>query len=501
LAAAPLALAVGSRSAGAAAPSTDAVVLVSGITTTTPFTTPPAVCKGTYPRGSTWSYDGAGFAAAGYPVYTAPVNFGSGPVAPDPPNFSGCPAQLPASMTINSRGDIYTDARALASFIAYLHSRFGVNTVPFVSHSYGGLWTRGAMMLASVYFPAVRVRSMTTLGTPHLGSFMADIGEGVDPSLCGSDLTCQLIARLLIAFRETYYEPAMSQVTAAAVSQWNRRQGTSLRNVPVTAIGGNAISLSGESNPYVSPNDLLVGIKSGQAVGLQASGTIPDLSCFPAFPDVHSNTFLPFVPSVKHSLLSDPAVVSDVEQTLAGNPPATTCPDPPFRAPARGTPLPPGRDGVTVPLRAALPATSAGQAVQSGADTAVIIQSGTRVTCAGRPLASIPFVNSTRLRVIPQPRCSGALHTPRHHGMLVVGDTAVSVTLRVEGGRIHIRLNGSNDYRHLTVARKRGHRFSVQSLDSRHTLRVSSTVRTVTMRLTLRTRRDRASVAVVTLYV
>ncbi|MFX8723734.1 hypothetical protein ABTM71_19915, partial [Acinetobacter baumannii] len=71
-------------------------------------------------------------------------------------------------MTINSRGDIYANARALASFIAYLHAHDGVRTIRIVAHSYGGLWSRGALRLAAQTFPEVTVESLTTLGTPHL---------------------------------------------------------------------------------------------------------------------------------------------------------------------------------------------------------------------------------------------------------------------------------------------------------------------------------------------
>lgn len=211
-----IALAIASPAAAATGP--DAVVLVSGLTTTTPFTTPASQCLGTDPRGATWSFDGAQYALAGYGVYTAPVNDGAGPVTPHPPLFSDCPAALPASMTLNSRGDINADARALASFIAYLHSADRVSTVRIVAHSYGGLWTRGALRLASRSFPAVRVLSITTLGTPDLGSYLADIGESVDPVLCGRDVACRIVARLLVAFRERSFEPALSQVTAVSVA-------------------------------------------------------------------------------------------------------------------------------------------------------------------------------------------------------------------------------------------------------------------------------------------
>ncbi len=381
------------------------------MTTTTPFTTPSAQCGGTFPRGETWSFDGGQFALAGYQVYTAPVNDGSGPVTPDQLLFSDCPTALPASMTINSRGDIYADARALASFIAYLHSKYGVSTVRIVAHSYGGLWTRGALRLTSTYFPAVRLLSVTTLGTPNLGSYLADIGESIDPALCGSDLACRALAYLLVAYREQVLEPALSQVTAASVAQWNAGQGTSLDGIPVTAVGGDAISIPGLSNPYISPDDVLVGIASAQAVGLDKAGVIPNLSCFPAVPDVHSNTFLRFFPHVAHSLLSDPTVVTDVEQTLVGNaPPPDSCPDPSFAPSLTSTGLVSGpRSGeLTVPLRvaAALPGARGPRLPAPVSGDAIIVASGTSVSCGVRQLTSVPFLSSTRLRVVLQPSSS-----------------------------------------------------------------------------------------------
>jgi triacylglycerol lipase len=493
-------LALGSPAA--AATGTDAVVLVSGFTTTTPFTTPQAQCRGTYPRGATWTYDGGRSAAAGYNVYTAPVTDGAGPVTPDPPLFSNCPAQLPESMTINSRGDIYANAQALASFIAYLHSKYGVSSVRIVAHSYGGLWTRGALRLASESFPAVHVLSITTLGTPHLGSFLADVGEGIDPALCGSDLTCKLIVDLLVAYREEKFEPALSQVTAASLAQWNAGQGQSLNGIPLTAIAGNAITFAGISNPYVSPNDVLIGIKSAQAVGLENAGVIPELSCFSPFPDVHSNTFLPFVPKVKHSLLSDPGVVTDVEQTLAGNPPTGSCPNPAFPDPHTTPALVRGSSGgeLTVPLRAAAGELGTRLPRASNGD-AIIFLSGTHLSCRGRQLTSIPFLNSTRLRVIPQPSCNGQIRVkPKGAGMFYLRHTADSVTLRIQRRRIFLHLHGPGIAGHLVVAIKRGRHFLTGSLDREHSLRVAGRTRTVTLRVELARGRGSWELAVVTIH-
>ncbi len=483
-------------------PGTDAVVLVSGLTTTTPFTTPEVQCQGSYSRGATWTYDGGRYAAAGYNVYTAPVNNGSGPVTPDPPLFSNCPAQLPESMTINSRGDIYANAQALASFIAYLHSRYGMSSVRIVAHSYGGLWTRGALRLASRSFPAVHVLSITTLGTPHLGSFLADIGEAIDPALCGSDLTCKLIAALLVAYREDKLEPALSQITAASMAQSNPGQGKSLSGIPLTAIAGNAVTFAGIGNRYVSPNDVLVGLDSAQAVGLEQAGAIPELTCFPPFPDVHSNTFLPFFPEVQHSLLSDPAIVTDVVQTLAGNPPTSSCPNP---ALPDGEPtVTPGKrssgEELTVPLRAAAEALGT-RLPRASAGDAIVLLNGTRVTCRGRQLTTVPFLSSVRLQVIPQPSCNGQIRVePQGAGMLYLRQTADSVSVRIGSGRIFFQLHGPGSGGRLVVAIKRGRRFISAKPDRRHSLGVVRGAQTMTLRVELAGGHGRWELAVVTIH-
>ena len=487
------ATATATTAATAAASPPDAVVLVSGITTTTPFTTPTAQCSGTDPRGETWSVDGARFAAQGYRVYTAPVNYGAGPVKPDPPTFSNCPPQLPASMTINSRGDIYADAGALASFIAYLHTQYGVRTIRVVAHSYGGLWTRGAMRLASAAFPGVTMQSITTLGTPHLGSFMADIAEGVDPGFCGQDTTCKVIAYLVIAAKDATFEPALSQVTAVSMAQWNPGQGSSLNGIPLSAIAGDAVSLPGITNPYVSPNDVLVGLRSGQAAGLKGPGVIPELSCFAPFPDVHSTTFLPLFPHVQYALTNDPVIATDVEQTLAGTPAPLPCP-------SSGVASTSTHD-VTATLRTGSSALGTRLAHRAGADDAIVVRTGTTVTCRGRALPSIPLLYSTRLRLIPRPSCDGPIRI-RHAsgGVLYVRDTADSVTLHRTQGRYVVRLHGTPTGAKISLAIKHGQRFVATTLDRDRSFAATGALRTITCRVTVTPRHGRAELAVITLH-
>jgi pimeloyl-ACP methyl ester carboxylesterase len=399
-------------------------------------------------------------------------------------------------MTINSRGDTFANARALAGFIAYLHSHYGVSTARIVGHSFGGLWSRGALRLAAQSFPGVHVLSLTTLGTPHLGSFMADIAEGADPNLCG-DTACRVIVALLIAAREVAFEPALGQLTAAALAQWNPGQGTSLKGIPVTAIAGDAVTFPGQTNRYVSPNDIAVGIESAQAVGLQQQGVIPTLSCFPPFPDVHSDTWLPFFPAVKHSLLSDPGVVTDVKQTLAGLPPSSSCPNPAAAFLSRAGDF--SKGSLTVPLEVDVELRP-GLLPRPGADDSIVVQRGTRITCRGHELRSIPFFEIPRLRVLRHPRCGAQLQVaPRRAGVLDLRQAPGRLTVKVRGRRISFQVRGlSTRAGDLAVALKHGHHYDRAQLDKSRSLLIRGHARTVTVRATVHQRGGSSAVAVVT---
>ncbi len=274
-----------------------------------------------------------------------------------------------------------------------------------------------------------------------------------------------------------------------------------MNGIPLTAVGGDAVAVPGLTSPYTSPNDLLVGIESAQAVGLGATGTIPELSCFPAFPDVHSNTFLPYVPSVKYSLLNDPGVASDVQQTLAGNPPTTGCPNPPFGSGLGGPPpfiRGAAKNVISVPLRVAGRPTDGITGAQAS-DAAIIVRSGTRVTCHGRTLASVPFMGSAKISVIQNAACHGALRATPNRAVLLLTDAPQSVTLRVKAGRIYVHVQGSPNHGQLEVAIKHGRRFVAWALDRRQSLRVAATGQLLTLRIRLAERGGRWAVAVVTL--
>src|SRR5436190_857207 len=77
----------------------------------------------------------------------------------------------PLADYINSNGDLNTNGQALGQFFAFLRDNYGVTKIDVVGHSDGGLWSRSAITQQSNY-PGVGVTSLTTLGTPHTGSFV-----------------------------------------------------------------------------------------------------------------------------------------------------------------------------------------------------------------------------------------------------------------------------------------------------------------------------------------
>ena len=107
------------------------VVLMSGLNSSTAFTTADPACAGH--EGPTWD-DPAGPAAklraAGRQVFTVPAGpTGSGSA----PAACGSPAP-PASMTIDTGGDVDQNGARLLAFLQFLQTNYGVSTVQLVAH-------------------------------------------------------------------------------------------------------------------------------------------------------------------------------------------------------------------------------------------------------------------------------------------------------------------------------------------------------------------------------
>ena len=155
----------------------EAVLLVSGFETETPFTSASPSCDGK--EGSEWNPQDppasppVGIAhalnQAGYNVFTAPVSKGgtTAPITP-PMVCAGKGEPVPQEnmdVVIDSNGDTAANGAALANLIAFLRDSYGVTDLHLLGHSDGGLWSRAGITQDSAY-RGVTIHSFTTLGTP-----------------------------------------------------------------------------------------------------------------------------------------------------------------------------------------------------------------------------------------------------------------------------------------------------------------------------------------------
>jgi pimeloyl-ACP methyl ester carboxylesterase/outer membrane protein assembly factor BamB len=174
----------------------------------------------------------------GHPVYVVAARPGGG-----------------SGAVLNSDGDLNTNAVALRSFLEdTLHE-----PALLVGHSMGGLVARIAI---SQY--GVPTAGLFTIGTPHDGSFLADIAAGIDVG-CATDnaAMCAFLGILAKSF------PALNSPAALEMTRIARiAESLSVPSVPVWTVAGTEI---GETAPpgYLVPNDLVVGETS--AHGLSAN--------------------------------------------------------------------------------------------------------------------------------------------------------------------------------------------------------------------------------------
>jgi pimeloyl-ACP methyl ester carboxylesterase len=301
-------------------PAVRAVVIVSGGATTSPFTTPDAACRGGLPAGSADTFLREGLIAAGLDVFTSPAKAGPGTADadPEPPGFSRPPEVLTEEFTVNSLGGIDTAGVHLASFLCLLADRYGYTRFDLVGHSMGGLFSRAAIAALRASCSALQVRTLTTIGTPWTGSFVADAAAGQRDrgELAGDPRFAAVLDDFITEVAAIAPGGASQEVTSAFLTGadgWNARQAGVLDGIGVTAVGGDVFAGGGPAETW--PNDGLVSLHSALAGGVPA-----DVVANPvrhAVPDVHSIFFaerfrLPW----ERAITWDPAVLSIVRDAV-----------------------------------------------------------------------------------------------------------------------------------------------------------------------------------------
>ena len=329
LAAASLALSgcSGGSGSGEKRPAGAAVVVVSGGDAVSPFTTPDQACATGLAAGNTDTAIREYLLGKKYTVYTSPAMNGRGQVV-DQQGFGAfgvCPVTLPENMTVNSIGSIDTAGEHLARFVNWLNKEKGVTDVDFVGHSMGGLYSRAAIRVLATTDSPVKVRSLTTIGSPWQGTYLSDYANDLIPMTeCQGDKLCEGAMRDFRVRTLQLMSGSGREANKAFLmgsNGWNQFQSGVLDKIPVTLIAGNRFKLPGPGNPAVWPNDGIVAEESALAKGI-SDPVLPHRRCY-AFDDTHS-IFVSNQAGLdwKTALTWDPRVFEALEQAIENAPKA-----------------------------------------------------------------------------------------------------------------------------------------------------------------------------------
>ncbi|WP_372517232.1 lipase family alpha/beta hydrolase [Mycobacterium hackensackense] len=314
-----------------------AVVIVSGGDATSPFTTADQACASGLAAGNTDTELRHYLLGQGYTVFTSPAMAGRGPVVDQGGfgAFGDCPITLPENMTVNSTASIDTAGEHLARFFGHLHDHYGVDEIDIVGHSMGGLYSRSAIRVLQSLGSPIRIRSLTTLGTPWQGSYLSDYANGITPrSDCLGDTFCETAMDNMKAEVERLMAGSGREVNQAYLmgpDGWNDYQAGVLDKIPVTLIGGNRFAApagAGPVNPTVWPNDGLVALSSALATEI-SDRVLPHRRCL-TFDDTHS-IFVSDLAGLpwQTGLTWDPRVLDAVRAAIDGADSALSAPGDP----------------------------------------------------------------------------------------------------------------------------------------------------------------------------
>ncbi|SBS71769.1 conserved exported hypothetical protein [uncultured Mycobacterium sp.] len=271
-----------------------AVVIISGLASTSPYTSPEAPCAIGLAAGTDHTPLREHLLRTGHSVFTAPAMAGPGQVHDTTGYgaFASCPAPRPAAMTIDSTGSIDLAGEHLARFIDWLHAEKKIDEVDLVGHSMGGLYARAAIRTLLANGSPVTVRSLTTIGTPWQGSYLANYVEGtVRLSACAGDQFCESqmkgYARDIAASHISGSARELGKSYLTGSKGWNSTQAGILDRIPVTLIGGNRYTHPAPADAAVWPNDGVVELGSALARDIDDT-VLPHRRC-DTVDDTHSD--------------------------------------------------------------------------------------------------------------------------------------------------------------------------------------------------------------------
>ena len=482
--------------AKAAAPYSEAVLLVSGFETESPFTTPAAKCVGR--EGSEWNPPGypagsdpEGLAPvlkhAGNNVFTAPVTKSSTDL---PASCSGDGEPLPdfTKMTVISNGDTDDNGVRLGRLIGFLRDNYGVTKLRIVGHSDGGLWSRAAITKDSSY-QGVDIQSLTTLGTPHTGSFLADLAWELKNGKCDfSNRTEQKICYALVITAKLIVAKlgakATFQLTNDFLATWNPKQ--SIGNCPVSAIAGNHIDLPLPLPGYYMPSDGLVGIASAQATrSFDITGhpipapVFPDLREAGVYDAVHGGS-LGFL--YGKTLLNQAQISQQVSESILLDGPSP-CNLSPAAVPAQaGTSAPASlpTQRLRAPLYRMVATSRKGRLPKPGPEDFAMTRRGVSVYCGFTPLKGVPLLGDRRMRIHSSAGCNKRMRVHKSGGkgaaraLMLRSNPNRDVVVKLSGDRAQIRLRGKAP-RTMRVHYLKQGKWTRVNLDSRGWARLSAT--------------------------
>lgn len=298
-----------------------AVVLVSGLASASPFTAPDAACATGAAAGADHTALRQRLLGSGRVVFTAPAMAGPGQVHDQTGYgaFGSCPTALPADLTLDSTGSIDLAGEHLARFIDWLHTHQRIDEVDLVGHSMGGLYARAAIRTLRADRSPVTVRSLTTIGTPWQGSYLANNVEGTVPlSDCVGDPFCDSqmkgYARDIAAVHVSGSARELGQSYLTGPKGWNSFQAGVLDTIPVTLIGGDRFTHPG-GGPAVWPNDGVVELRSALARDIDDT-VLPHRRCH-VVDDTHSDYVSMITDLARDTALTrDPRVLDAVTAAI-----------------------------------------------------------------------------------------------------------------------------------------------------------------------------------------